>query len=198
MLLCVCLVGIFFLGGCVKESVLVDRKALADGGKFIVLPLSDAPGEQADGSGEVVTGAIAAQMLQEPNVKLFDVGSAKLKKALEESGFDAMDISDPVVAAELARELGAQFVVTGEVMHYAPEKQASAGALWIFQGGGTTSRYWVCLHLRIVQASNGKIVYAGEGTAVSQEGYAPAAEQACEQAFKQLDYILHGKNQYGL
>lgn len=193
-----CLVGVFFLGGCMEESVLVDRKALSEGGKFITLPLADAPGEQADGSGKVVTGAIAAELLKQPNVKLFEVGQSKLTEALEATGFDAMDINDPIVAAELGRKLGAQFVVTGEVIHYAPEKQATSGTFWIFHGGKTISRYWICLHVRIVRAADGKIVYAGHGSAVSQEGYAAAAEQTCEQAFRQLEYILRGKNQFGV
>lgn len=187
-----CFAGMFVLGGCVEESVLVDRKALADGGNFIVLPFSDAPGEQADGSGKVVTGAIAAQMLLEPNVRLFDIGLSKLTQALEETGFDAMDVNDPIVAAELGRKLGAQFVVTGELIHYATEKQAGSGSLWVFQGGGTKTRHWICIHLRIVRASDGKIVYAGHGSACSEEGYAAAAENACEEALANLDNILRG------
>lgn len=192
-----CLAGAFLLGGCMEESVLVDRKALAGGGNFIVLPFADAPGEQADGSGKVVTGAIAAQLLLEPKVKLFDVGGSKLATALKETKFDAMDVNDPIVAAELGRKLGAQFVVTGELIHYATDKQASSSSVWIFQGGGTKTRHWICLHLRIVRASDGKIVYAGHGSSCSDEGYAAAAENACEEALQNLDYILKGKNQYG-
>jgi curli biogenesis system outer membrane secretion channel CsgG len=174
------------------ESVLVDRKALADGGKFIVLPFADAPGEQADGSGQVVTGVIAAQMLLEPNVKLFDVGPLKLTQALEKTGFDAADVNDPAVAAQIGRALGAQFVVTGELIHYDLEKQASSSSVWVFQSGDTKTRHWVCIHLRIVRASDGKIVYAGHGSASSGEGYAGAAENACEEALKNLDDILRG------
>lgn len=180
-----------------EESVLVDRKALTDGGNFIVLPFADAPGEQADGSGRVVTGAIAAQMLLEPNVKLFDVGPIKLNEALEATGFDEMDVNDPVVAAAVGRKLDAQFVITGELIHYATEKQASSNTVWIFQGGGTKTRHWICLHLRVVRASDGKIVYAGHGSSCSDEGYAAAAENACEEALADLDNILRGKNQYG-
>jgi hypothetical protein len=189
-LLLVSLAGTLVLGGCMEESVLIDRKALADGGKFIVLPFADAPGEQADGSGKVVTGAVAAQMLLEPDVKLFDVGPSKLKKALDETGFDAMDVNDPVVAAEIGRKCNAQFVVTGELIHYATESQASSGSLWVFRGGGTKTRHWICIHLRIVRASDGKIVYAGHGSARSEEGYAAAAENACQKALKRLDDIL--------
>ncbi len=179
------------LVGCESNFVMVDRKALRAGGSYVVLPLADAAGAQAEGSGRVMTGAIVSCLLGQPGIKVFHVTESQLVKALLDTGFDPIDTCDPVVAAELGGKLNADYVVCGELIHYAPEKQVTSGSFLVFSGGETKTRFWVSVNLRIVRVSDGRIIYAGNGSAVAPEGYSDAARTACGKALQTMSTILH-------
>ena len=62
-------------------------------------------------------------------------------EALLDSGYDPVDICGPVVAAELGGKLNADYVVCGELIHYAPEKQATSSSFLVFSGGETNTMF---------------------------------------------------------
>jgi curli biogenesis system outer membrane secretion channel CsgG len=141
-----------------------------------------------------MTGVIVTELISQPHLRVFDITPAKLQELSEQTGFAIFDAYDPAVAAAFGKAAGADFVVCGELIHYAPEKKATSASVSVFSGGGTETRYWVGLNLRIVRSSDSKIVYAGNGSALAPEGYADAARDACQEAMEAFDRILSEKN----
>jgi hypothetical protein len=180
--------------GCVEESVLIDRQALRTGGRYIVLPLADAPGDEAKDSGKALTGVIMAELLHQPAIQVFDITPPKLAAALEKTGFSAADTFDPVVAAELGRHFKADRIVCGELVQFAPEQCSSSHSVSVFSAGETTTRYWVSVNLRVVNAADGRIIYIGRGSAIAPKGYLDAAREAVTQALRPFQEILRQKS----
>lgn len=174
------------LVGCNDRTFTVHRADLAAGGHYVVLPLADAPGDQAKGSGNVIAGDLVAELVRLPEVRVFRLSDAKLTAALESSGFDRADLYDPIVAADVGQQAKADCVLFGELMHYGPERSRSDSAFSIFRGGKTTTVYWVSLNVRIIRAADGKILYAGYGVAADPEGYQKASRDACHEALQGL------------
>jgi len=180
------------LAGCQPpRPALFDPDALRAGKRIVVLPLADAPGQEAQGSGKVVAGVVAAELVHMGYHDVLNVSPAALDAALRRAGHAPSDVYDPTVAAELARDLGADVTVTGELLHYGTQREQNASKIILLAGSGQTrTTHWVSLGLRIVPAGEPRVIYAGAGTAGAAEGYNPAAREACRQALAALKRFL--------
>jgi hypothetical protein len=168
---------------------LFDTDALRAAGTVLVLPLADAPSEEATGSGAAFRGTIEQSLLNDCNLNVINLSETKLAEALKKTGLDIVDCYDPAVATEIAREFKADLAVTGELLHYTIQREMSNTTVVIITGGETKVTHWVSVSLRLVNASDGKIIYTGAGTAQDPEGFTNAASQAVKQALASLAYF---------
>lgn len=177
--------------GCVPPTpTLYDPDALLAAKRVSVLPLADGPGPSGKSSARVVAGVVLGQIVNLGRYSVVTVSEDQLQAALKSTNLAAEDCYDPAVAAALGRELGADMVVTGGLPHFGTQQEMSSTAVLVVAGGGTNTTHWVCLNLRLVRCSDGKVVYTGFGTASSPQGYAPAAADACRQATLALKFLL--------
>jgi len=179
------------MNGCApRRPVLFDADALASAHEFIVLPLTDGPGPNAQGSGKALRGAIVSELLDMGDLNLIHFTEQDLKGILDKLGYSRRDCYDPVVAAAVAKTRNADTVVTGEVTHYDSQQERGQTTILVLSGGGTSTTHWVSANVRVLRASDGKIIYTGTGTTSSDKGYSDAARGACKQAFASMRHFL--------
>jgi len=184
------------LAGCEPaRPLLFDAESLTAARRVVVLPLADAPGPQGTGTGRAVVGVIVGELVEMGRFDVINVTDESLQEALEATGYSLADRYDPSVASAVGKQMGADLVVSGEVVHYAAQKEHSSTAVLITSGGQTETTHWVSLSLRIVRSGEAQIVYAGEGTASSKEGYTPAAVAAAGAAMASLRYFVENIKQ---
>ncbi|MBL7132535.1 MAG: hypothetical protein ISS78_00420 [Phycisphaerae bacterium] len=185
------LVAAALAAGCEPlRPTLFDAEALLAARRAVVLPLADAPGAQAVGSGKLLRGIAITQLFETGGMRIIDVPIDKFESMVKSAGYDVQDCYDPTVAAAVARQAGADIAFSGELSHYATQKEYSATAVMVVAGGGTSTRHLVGVSLRVVRASDGKIIYTGTGAAGDMEGYNKALNEACKQSLAALKHLL--------
>lgn len=168
-----------------------DAAALRAAKRMIVLPLADGPaGPRAQRSGSAMRSAIMPQLLNMPGLDVVNVSPAQLQKKFDELGYALEDRYDPVVAADVAKALGADTVITGEITHYDIQKEKGETVIVIVGSGGTDTLHWVSANIRVIRADDARIIYTGGGTASSPTGFTPAAEAVCKRAFHSMRSFL--------
>ena len=187
-----CVGALAVVQGCVPPlPPSADAAALRAVKRTIVLPLADGPRPtKAERSGYALQSAMMPELLSIPGLTVINVAPAQLKETLDKLGYAMEDRYDPVVAADVAKALGADTVITGEITHYDIQKEKGESAVFIFTDGSTTTLHWVSANIRVVRASDARIIYAGGGTASSPTGYAAAAEAVCKHAFHAMRAFL--------
>lgn len=179
------------LAGCAPaRPPLFDAEALAQADRVIVLPLADGPGPKANGSGKVLRGAVIRELLHMPDLGVINLTDENLQALLQKLGYAVQDCYDPMVAAEVARALDADTVVTGEITHYDTQQEQARTTVIIVTGGGTDTTHWVSANVRLIRAKDAKIIYTGTGTASHTEGYTQAASSVAKRSFASLRYFL--------
>jgi hypothetical protein len=169
---------------------LFDENAIRATKRVLVLPLADAPSKEASGSGAAFRGSVEQELLNDCGLDVINLSKTKLAEITKKTGLDIIDAYDPDVAAEIAREFKADTAVTGQLLHYTIQREMSSTTITFITGGGTNVTHWVSVSLRLVEASSGKIIYTGTGTAQDPEGFTNAASQAVKQALASLTHFL--------
>ena len=196
VLLAVLLIAI---GGC--EPIVptqFDGGALMSAGTIVVLPLADAPGPDGSGAGKLLRGDLITQMSEIGQFRVINLTTEVFSAMLQKVGCDGRDCYDPSLAAAVAKEMHADLAVCGELLQYGKKKEYSGGRamLGLFGNSQTTTWHQVSLSLRIVRASDGKIVYTGIGDSQAAEGYSKAASEAAAKAMKSLkEYFQYRRQQ---
>jgi len=176
-----------FIGGCAPVSVeSSDQQALHTVRRIIVLPLTDAPHAEADGTGLSARGEIIEALFHLGGYDLINVSPSEIEAAAERVGYEVRDCYDPRVAAAMGTELKADAVVCGELTHWKTRQEWQGGSFSIASGSKTTTYHCVGVSLRIVQTSNAEIIYSGMGSGRTEKGYAFALKTAVKQAMAAL------------
>jgi len=179
-----------WLGGCEPpKPKLFGETAIRAASRAIVLPLADAPSREAARSGTAFRGTIEQYVLNECDLDVINLSSKKLDEVLQQTSLSLADCYDPAVAAEIARKFKADVAVTGELLHYAIQRETSSTTVAVVTGGGTKVTHWVSVSLRLVNAADGKVIYTGAGTAQNAEGFTIAASEAVKKALASLAYF---------
>lgn len=180
------------LSGCdLTLPLQFDGPAIVNARSIVLVPLADAPGADAAGSGKLVCGECMTQLVGMGQFRVTNLTPENFDAALKQGGYDERDRYDPAVATAVAKQAGADLAVSGELMQYG-KKQEYAGrdVLIVVHGGGTDTYYQVSVSLRLVRASDAKVVYTGTGLGESKEGLPQATAIACTGALKSLkDYL---------
>ncbi|MEI7834968.1 MAG: DUF4136 domain-containing protein [Planctomycetota bacterium] len=180
------------LSGCdLVLPVQFDGQAIVNARSIVLVPLADAPGADATGSGKLVCGEFMTQLVGMGQYRVSNLTGESFTAAIKQAGYDERDRYDPALAAAIAKQTGADLAVSGELMQYG-KKQEYAGrdVLIVVHGGETETYYQVSVSLRLVRAADGKVVYTGTGTGESKEGLPQATSIACTGALKSLKEFL--------
>lgn len=182
-------------GGCVPMPTQFDGETLRQARTLVVLPLADAPGADTAGSGKLVRGELVTQILGTGALQGTDLRVEQFEAKVAQLGYDNRDRYDPTVAAAVAKDMGTDLAVCGELIQYGKKQEYGGGAVLIIAGGETTTWHQVSLSMRVVRATDGKIVYTGTGWGQAREGYTQATSQACTKALAALKHFYATQEQ---
>ncbi len=155
-----------------------------------VLPLLDAPGLSESGCGMSIRGVLVREAVHLGRYRVLSVNERQIKDALHAEGYEACDLGDPVVMSALARRLGTDMVLGGELLQYETTQDQSSTVVYIVSGGGSKTMHRVGISLRLVARSDGQVLYTGYGWAVSDEGFTEAAQNATAKALEEFKELL--------
>lgn len=175
------------VAGCVPDIAANDQEILANVKTMVVLPLTDGPSTEAQGSSWVARGAVIHELFQMERWAVTNVSRDLVEQAAARAGVDLIDCYDPVAAAALARELNADAAVCGEILHWGTRQETGkSSTMLVIKGEETKTHHYVSLSLRVVDARDGEILCTGAGEGMSKEGYSSAAEVAAGEALNSL------------
>ncbi len=183
----IALAAVLALAGCVPDIPANDQEILASVKTMVVLPLTDGPSTEAQGSAWVARGAVIHELFQMERWAVTNVSRDLVEQAAARAGVDLIDCYDPVAAAALARELNADAAVCGEILHWGTRQElGTSSTMMVLKGAETQTHHYVSLSLRVVDARDGEILCTGAGEGMSKEGYSSAAEVAADEALHSL------------
>ncbi len=163
-----------------------------------VVPLVDAPGGKAKGSGETVVGAVTEVLYKVPGIRV--VERRRLKSIIDEHDLKLSSLTENAAAARLGKLAGADAVLVGEVRQYEAQVDNRSLSIDIVRTSSTKHTHRVGLGVRVVNVTAcgeyrpGDVIYADGGQGVSRQGHSPAASAAAEKALK--DLVLYFKQRH--
>ena len=176
-----------FMAGCAPVSIeSSDQQALRTVRRIVVLPLTDAPHAEADGTGLSARGEIIEALFHLGGYDLINVSPSEIEAAAEQAGYEVRDCYDPHVAAAVGRQLQADAVVCGELTHWKTRQEQESSSVSVVSGRGTTTYHCVGVSVRIVRTSNAEILYSGIGSGRAEKGYPLALKTAVKQGMADL------------
>jgi curli biogenesis system outer membrane secretion channel CsgG len=151
-----------------------------------IVPFADAPGNDTAGSGKAVVAEIANQLYRCRGVKVIE--RSRVAEIMNERDFQISQM-DTDQAAQIGKIAQADAVLFGSLTQYEAQQEYSHGGVGMISGGGTKTKHRVGLNVRLVDVSNGEVIYAESGGAESRDGYSECLKEATEEAIQPLrDY----------
>ncbi len=179
------IICIAIAGGCGVQPVkLAHEQELQRVRTVAVMPFVDAPGAEAEGSGNIVVNATIAELYRFPGVTV--VERSRLKSLMNEHDLQMSSIVTTSKATELGKLAGADVVVLGEVTQYQAQQESSHSQVYIVSGGGTTTNHRVGLSVRFVDTNTGQVIYCELGQGVDKGGFSEASRVAAQKALAPL------------
>lgn len=170
------------LTGCGPKSRIYDPQALAKARSVAVLPAVSAPGPDGATAGGVQASLLIGSLA---NTQRFRVeGPGRLRRAFARQ--EGARQWSSTLQADLARKLGIDVLVLCEIGDYRYTKKTRSSWFIVGSSERTESTYWVSATVRLVDPLTGKLLYSGQGSASSQQGYGPALAVATEAALAEL------------
>ena len=178
-------VGPWFLAGCaVEQPEIINREQLSKVHSLAVLPFEDAPGLQGNNSGTAVAGFITTELARDKSYRI--VERSKLKTVLGEKDLQATDFVNSETAVRVGKMLGVEGVMVGSVSQYDMDKTT----VYVHVVPVVSRDYKVGASIRIIDVSNGEIIYAHSASGKSANNFTEAGRQA---ARKLLGPICAGR-----
>jgi len=162
-----------FLAGCGAEQTVQVKspEALAKVRRVAIIPFSDGPGYQGRNSGQAVAGFIVGRIAQSARFKL--VERTKMKTVIGEKDLQSSSMLDPSTAARYGKLLGVDAVIVGSVSEYEHHRGMIPAAYVTIP----TNEYTVSATLRMINVSDGEVIYAASSSGKSGSSFAQAGTQ---------------------
>lgn len=167
------------LVGCEPEPEVMKTELVQGVQRVAVVPFADGPG--AHGSGETVTGFIAAELVNHGRFNLVERG--ELKTLMAERDLQSADVIGASEAAELGQLLSVDAVVTGTVSQF--EKEHTS--IYAYATSVPITTYKVGATLRMIDVATGEVIYAHSASGESGSNYTEAGQQAAQKLLNPLD-----------
>lgn len=176
------------LVGCPRKSNIYDGEALAKAKTLAVLPAVSAPGADGKFAGPMQASVLIGSLAK---IGRYQVeGPGRLRKAMAAEATEGAALWSRDLQAKLAKQLRIDMFVVSEVTDYRYTKQEHRTSFFFGSTSRTASTYWVGVTVRMIEPVSGKLMYSGQGSASSGQGYGPAVAAATEMALGGLKQFL--------
>ena len=165
-------VSLLSVPGCGPEAELMDRDRLANVTSVAILPFEDAPGRYSRQSGSATCGFITSELAKSKRFRI--VERSKLKAIMNEQQLQAAEMIDEDTAVKVGRMLGVHAVVLGSVCEYEMDKTT----VYIHIVPIVSKEYKIGATIRLIDVSNGEIIYAHSASGASGNSFTEAGKLA--------------------
>ena len=138
-------------------------------------------------AGHMETGAVLTTLGQRENPVV--EGPGRLRKAMREKLAGSAKLT-PQLQAQLAREMGIDLLMLGEVAEYEFTRKTHTLPLPFVAAGWSETTCHVTVNVRLIAPDSGRLVYSSSGKAESTSGYGPAVLAATQRACGPLTNVL--------
>ncbi len=162
------------LGGCAAPPDLINQERLVGIKSVAVLPFEDAPGAYGRRSGTAVCGFITGELARSKRFRI--VERSRLKSIMNEQNLQAADLVDEDTAVKVGRMLGVHGVLVGSVSQYDMDKTT----VYVYVVPVVSKDYKVGATVRLIDVSNGEVIYANSACGSSGNNFTEAGKQAAQ------------------
>ena len=160
--------------GCAPQAELMDAQRLCAIKSVAVLPFEDAPGRQSKQSGTATCGFITGELSRCNRFRI--VERSRLTAIMDEQQLQTADVVDTAAAVKLGKMLGVQAVFIGSVSQYDMDKTT----VYIYVVPVVSRSYKVGATVRLIDVSNGEVIYAHSACGSSGSNFTEAGKQAAK------------------
>lgn len=168
------------LVGCVEQPELINQARVAELTSVAVLPFEDAPGAYGQRSGTAVSGFVTSELAGSRRFRI--VERSRLKSIMNEQNLQTADMIDEDTAVKVGRMLGVHAVIVGCVSQYDMDKTT----VYVHVIPIVSKDYKVGATLRLIDVSNGEIVYANSACGGSGNNFTEAGRAAARKILAAL------------
>jgi len=161
--------------GCVEQPQMINIERLSELNRLAVLPFEDSPGMHGRNSGNAVAGFVTGELLKHKRYRIIE--RSKIKSVLDEQDLQISDLIDPETAVKIGKMLGVDGVILGSVSEYEMDKTQ----VYIHMIPIITKEYKVGATLRMIDVTNGEIVYAHSACGKSGNSFTEAGRLSARQ-----------------
>ncbi len=152
------------------------------------MPAVGAPGSEGPRAGPVQTGLLITVLDQTGRFAVEGPGRSRQLVSAVTGSVPTIWARD--VQADLAGDLDADLIVVSEVIDFRATTETKQRNYYFGQHSWTESTYWAGVSVRLIDPTNGRLVYFGTGEGNSKVGYGPALLDATRAALVGVtDYL---------
>ncbi len=173
-------VGLTIVSGCNPQPESINVERVAEITSIAILPFGDAPGVPGRNSGAAVSGFVTGELAKHPRYRIIE--RSRLKSVLDEQDLQTADLVDPATAAKIGRMLGVHAVIVGSASEYDMDKTT----VYVHVVPIVSRDYKVGATIRMIDVTNGRIVYAHSASGHSGNSFTEAGKQAAQKLLSPL------------
>jgi len=162
------------VSSCGPEADLIDHDRLANVTSVAILPFEDAPGRYSRQSGSAAYGFVTSELAKSKRFRI--VERSKLTAIMDEQQLQAADMIDEQTAMKIGRMLGVHAVILGTVSEYEMDKTT----VYVHCVPIVAKEYKIGATVRLIDVSNGEIIYAHSASGKSGGSFTEAGKLAAQ------------------
>ena len=159
--------------GCAERPEFINVERISAVTSVAILPFEDAPGTYgSQNSGTAVCGFITSELAKSTRFRI--VERSRLTAILNEQNLQVADLVNAETAAKVGKMLDVQAVIVGSVSQYDMDKTT----VYIYVVPVVSKDYKVGATVKMIDVSNGEIIYAHSASGGSGNNFTEAGKQA--------------------
>lgn len=161
-------------GGCAAQPEVINAEQISRVDTVAVLPFADAPGYNAQNSGQAVSGFVTTELAAWGRYKIAE--RSKLNSVVSEQDLQDAQLTDADAAKRIGKLLGVDAIIVGSASQYDMDKTQ----VYIYVVPIVSKDYKVGISLRMIDTANGQVIYAHSASGQSGSNFTEAGQRAAK------------------
>jgi curli biogenesis system outer membrane secretion channel CsgG len=169
------LLALLAAGGCAAGPDVINAQELARVKTVAVLPFADAPGYNAQNSGQAVSGFVTTELVAWGRYKIAE--RSRLNSVVSEQDLQDAQLTDADAAMRIGKLLGVDAIIVGSASQYDMDKTQ----VYLHVIPLVSRDYKVGISVRMIDTTSGQVIYAHSASGQSGSNFTEAGQRAARQ-----------------
>lgn len=170
------------VAGCAAQPEIINAEQISRVKTVAVLPFADAPGYNAQNSGQAVAGFVTTELVSQGRYKIAE--RSKLNSVISEQDLQDAQLTDAEAAKRIGKLLGVDAIIVGSASQYDMDKTQ----VYIHIVPIVSKDYKVGVSIRMIDATNGQVIYAHSASGQSGNNFTEAGQRAAKLLLQPLKH----------